>query len=182
MVAYRIVGIINNWFETKHKFIFISFAIYELVLFSFHMQCVFKQDWLNANWTHVSSSHTTDWILSKPSVVFTHDWILTEPTLPALSCPLYHKGQQLYECTCMAMSSRNLYKCKQVVYCVFCFRLSIQSCCCMFICLSVILYCTLLLLVYFIFFILMLLLYFCLLINHVNRPIIFIFGALVYYF
>ena len=30
-----IVRIINNWFETKHKFIFILFAIYELIFLTF---------------------------------------------------------------------------------------------------------------------------------------------------
>ena len=50
-------------------------------LFSFYMQRVFIQAWLNSFWFWVSSSHTTD-------------WIPTEPKLPALCCLLYHKGQE----------------------------------------------------------------------------------------
>ena len=126
-------------------------------------------------------SYKTDWILTQPSVFFTHDWILTEPSLPALSCLLYHKGQQSDECTCMRMCSLNAYKCKPAVYCVFCWRSSLLSC--LLICLSAILCCTLLLFVYFFvpyFFILTLLLYFCLLVNvnHVNKQIIFVFELL----
>ena len=128
--------------------------------YSFHMQLVY--------------SHKTDWILSEPSA-FTHltesylasshttDRILTESPLPALSCHLYHKAQQSDECTCMRMSSRYLYKRKEVVCCVLSLRSFLQSCCYLFIPLSPY------------FFTLTLLLYF-------NKPNIFVFGALVYHF
>ena len=132
--------------------------MFEPQLFSFHATCLhrrlteFLQNCVSlykANRilteSHVSSSHTTD-------------LILTESPLTALSCLLYHKCQQSDDFTCMRMSSRNIYKCKQVVYCVLCIclRSSLLSCCCLFICLYAILYCTLLLLIslscYFFFF------------------------------
>ena len=34
-MAHGIVQIINNWFKTKHTFIFILFAIYELIFWTF---------------------------------------------------------------------------------------------------------------------------------------------------
>ena len=34
-VAHGIVRTVNNWFETKHKFIFILYAIYELIFLMF---------------------------------------------------------------------------------------------------------------------------------------------------
>ena len=34
-MAPGIMRITNNWFETKHKFIFILFAIYELIFLTF---------------------------------------------------------------------------------------------------------------------------------------------------
>ena len=90
----------------------------------------------------------------------------------------------------MSLPSRNLYKCKQVacsivVICLFAYPLF--------------LYCTLLLPIYFFiplfycnvvvpcsllyyFFILMVLLDFCLFVDHVNKPIIFVFEAFVYDF
>ena len=78
------------------------------------------------------------------------------------------------ECTWRRVSlpSRNLYTYVNklfIVICVFYLR-----CPC-----SVVLDC---LLVYPLLFILMLLLYFCLFVDHVNKSIIFVFGAFVYYF
>ena len=64
------------------------------------------------------------------------DWILTGTPFPALFCLLYHKSKQSDEFTCMKMSLRNLHKCKQVVYCVFHLRLSLESCCCLLSCAS----------------------------------------------
>ena len=138
------------------------------------------------------SSYKTGWILSEFHVTSscTTNWFLTEPLLPAPSCLLYHKDQLSDECTCMRMASRNLYKFKQFIYCVFCLRWSLQSCYCLFICLSAILYCTLLLFVYlfaplffFFFFIYNdVIVIFCLSINHANKPIIFVFGTFVYNF
>ena len=96
----------------------------------------------------------------------------------ALPC-ISPKGQRTDECTCMRMSSRNLFKCKQVVYCVFCLRLSLQSCCCLFIWL----YAIFIYLGHLIFFILMLLLYYKhLFVNRVNKSIIFVLWAFVYHF
>ena len=120
---------------------------------------------------HVSSSHTTG-------------SILTEAPLAALSCLLYHKGQQSdeYENVYKCKISINVNKlfivyfvhvrlCRVVVTCLFVYPLFYTAlCCCLFI--SLFPY----------FFILMLLLYFCLFINHVNKPFIFVFEALVYYF
>ena len=86
--------------------------------------------------------------------------------------------------TCMRMASRNLYKCKQVVYGIFCLRSYLQCCCCLFI--SVIRYfytalgCFLFISLssyFFFFFVLMLLLYFCLFVN-----LVFVFGAFAYHF
>ena len=54
-----------------------------------------------------------------------------------------------------------------VVVCVFCLRLSLQSCCCLLICLSLFG---------------VLLLYFCLFVDQVNKCIVFVFGAFVYHF
>ena len=109
-------------------------------------------------------SHKTYWTFTELRVVCTHDWtsrvILTRDWLNSnwfpVACsvlPLISQDQESDECTCriMFLHSRNIYKCKQAVYCVFCLRLSLQSCCCLFIYLSVILYCTLLLFVYFFF-------------------------------
>ena len=47
--------------------------------------------------------------------------------------PFISQGGQQSEFTFMGMSSRNLYKCKQAVYCVFCLHTFLQSCCCLFI-------------------------------------------------
>ena len=113
--------------------------------YSIFTQRVFTQGWPNSFRTHVSCSRTTNHVSSS----HTTGCILTEPQLPVLSYFLHHKCQQSDECTCKRMSSRNINKCKQAVYCVFCLHSSLQSCFCLFICLSVILYCTLLLLVYF---------------------------------
>ena len=86
----------------------------------------------------------------------------------------------------MFLPSRNIYKCKQALKNCCCYLFAIffyiglcylffisfytALCCCLFI--SLFLY----------FFILTLLLYFCLLVNHINKQIIFVFGAFVYYF
>ena len=81
------------------------------------------------------------------------------------------------------MPSRNLYECKQVVYCVVWLRSFLQSCCCLFICVSatfILHFIVACLLLNVIFSILMLLLYFCLFIDHVNKSIIIVFG--VYHF
>ena len=85
------------------------------------------------------------------------------------------------------MSLRNLYKCKQAVYCVFCLCSSLHCCCCcLFSCLSCICYtslcCCLFMALSPYFFILTLLLHFCLFINHVNTPIIFVFAACSFFF
>ena len=89
--------------------------------YSLFTQRVFTQDWQNSNWITVACS-----------------------VLPFIS---YHKGQQSDACTCMRMSLRNLYKCKQIVYFVY-----VHLCRVVVACLFVyplFLYCTLLLLVYF---------------------------------
>ena len=95
------------------------------------------------------SLHKTDWILSEQRVftqdwpisywvslvVFTNDW-LNFNWITVVCSVLPFISQQSDECTCMRMSFQNLYKCKQVVYCVFCLCSSWQSCCCLFISLS----------------------------------------------
>ena len=79
----------------------------------------------------------------------------------------------------MSLPSRNLYKCKQIVY----FNKSVFY----LHCYPLFLYCTLLFFVYSSlpslspFFILMLLLYLCLSAAHVNRPIIIVFEAVFFY-
>ena len=79
----------------------------------------------------------------------------------------------------MSFPSRNLYQYKQVAC-------SVVVACYIYPLFFILYYCTLLLLVYFFmpfyFFILMLLLYFCLIVDLVNKPIIFVFGAFVYHF
>ena len=92
--------------------------------------------------SHATCLHTrlTEFFLNYVSSSQTTNLNLAEPQLPALSCLLYHKGHQSDERTCniMFLLSQNFYKCKQAVYCVFCLRLSLQNCCCLFICLSAI--------------------------------------------
>ena len=89
----------------------------------------------------------------------------------------YIAASQPNECTWRRMSlpSRNFYICKQVTCS------DVVSCLLVY---PLFLYCTLLLPVYFFipFFIPLLLLYFCLFSDHVNKPIIFVFGAFVYNF
>ena len=111
------------------------------------------------------------------------NWILFESPLLALACLLF--------CSLIRrISLRNLYKCKQA------------ACCCyLFMCLSGFLYCTLLLLVYFfspffytvvvlacillycrfIFYTDVVAIVICLFVNHINKSIIFVFGAFVYH-
>ena len=97
--------------------------IFEPQLFSFHATCL--------------HTRLTEFSLNRVSLHKT-DRIVTESPLPALSCLLYHKCQQSDDCNCMRMFLRNLYKCKQFVYCVYCLRSSLHSCCRLFICLSAI--------------------------------------------
>ena len=82
-----------------------------------------------------------------------------ESPLPTQSCLSYRRVRSLMNAFEGEIFSRNLYKCKQVAYSV------------------VVAYLLLYLL-----FILMCLLYFCILINYVNLPIIFVFGAFIYHF
>ena len=60
-----------------------------------------------------------------------------------VSCSVLHfisQGNKFNECCFIRMSAplRNLYKCRQVLYCYFCilFTLSLQCCCCLFTSLS----------------------------------------------
>ena len=127
-----------------------------------------SHNWLNSNWTS--------------RVVLTHDWLNSN----WIECRLYIRLNSKWTAIAcsvlpfnpwkiMFLPSRNLYKCKQAagIIVIACFY-------------PVFLYCTFLLVVYFLtsfyFFILILLLYFCLLINHVNKPIIFVFRAFVHHF
>ena len=86
-----------------------------------------------------------------------------------------------------SLPSRNLYKCKQSVYCYLCILFTFVLAKLLLPSLLVypFFYTALLLSsVYFFipFFILMLLLYFCLFVDYVDNPIIFVFGAFVYHF
>ena len=104
-----------------------------------------------------------------------------EPPLSALSCLLYHKGQQSEEWECLREISININKllivcfvyvrpCRVVVACLFVYPLFYTAlCCCLFLCPLIFLYwcCWYI---------------FCLFINHVNKPIIFVFGTFVYHF
>ena len=75
--------------------------------------------------SHATCLHTrlTEFFLNYVSSSQTTNLNLAEPQLPALSCLLYHKGHQSDERTCniMFLLSQNFYKCKQAVYCVFCY-------------------------------------------------------------
>ena len=68
-------------------------------------------DWIITE-SHMSSSHMTNWILNESHVLSSHTtkWILNQSPLPALSCLLYHTGQQSDECTSKRMSFGNIYK------------------------------------------------------------------------
>ena len=80
--------------------------------YSLYTQRLFTQGWLNYFWIAITYSVLSSISQGKQSEEFTWRW---------MSLPL-----------------RNLYKCKQTVYCYFCilFTLSLQYCCCMFTCLS----------------------------------------------
>ena len=160
------------------------------MLFSFLTQRVFIQDWLNSNWI--------------TRVVLTHDLLNFNCNTESCSVsPFISHDQQSDECTrrriCLPL--RNLYKCKQALYCVFCLRSSLKNCCC---------YLSAIFILHFVIGCLFLnsFLYFytalccCLFISlspyffyadvvviflfisckHVNKHIIFVFGAFVYYF
>ena len=116
-------------------------------------------------------------------------WIPTESPFPALACLLYPVISSLLnalegECFCFCELSINVNKLLALLllhvfirffYTALCYWLFISKS------LFIFLYCTLLLVVYLFvplfFLILTVLLYFCLLVNHVNKPLIF-----VYYF
>ena len=128
------------------------------------------------------------WILSKKLILlenkFNENFFASQKKEKLWKWQRWSQCKLSDECTWRRMSlpSRNFYKCKQVVYvivvCVFCLRFSLQSCCCLFTCLSPFLYCTVVvawLLLYLFFLILMLLLYFCLFIDYVNKSICFVF-------
>ena len=112
------------------------------------------------------------------SSLHTTDRILTESLNPALSCLFYPMISSLTNaleggCFCLRQL---FYKCKQaaglvVVACFYPF----------FFILHFVIGCLFFRPLIF-FFILTFLLYLCLLVNHVNKPIIFVFRALVYYF
>ena len=69
----------------------------------------------------------------------TQQTISSEMPLRALSCLFISQGKQTDECR-MFLPLRNVYKCKHdvsvIVFCVFCLRLPLQSCCCLFTSLS----------------------------------------------
>ena len=115
------------------------------------MQLVFTQEWRNSFWIFVACSVLQ---ASDEGDCLCH---LKENVFA------YVKSLQMYT-NCLH-------------YCCF----ALQSCCCLFTCLSPFFYTALLLLpVYF--FIPKLLLNFCLFVDHVNKPIIFVFGTFVYHF
>ena len=110
------------------------------------------------------------------------DWIFTDP-LSALNCILYRMVNSLKNALedkwlCL---TRNVYKCKHVVYMLFTFILvcfciavyiySCSFCFCIFVYLSISF-----------FYIGVLLVYFCLLVYHVNKFVVFVFVAFVYNF
>ena len=105
-----------------------------------------------------------------------------------MSCLVYCLVSRLMnafkgECLCLCETPININKLFIVMF-VFCLRCPCSVVVVRLLVDPLFLHCTLLLPVYFFirFFILMLLLYFCLFVNHVNKPIIFVFGALVYHF
>ena len=110
--------------------------------------------------------------------VFTQDWLNSFWTSASCSVlPFLSHGKQSNECTWRRMSlpSKHLYKCKQVACSVIVACLFVSP---FFVVLQFVVACLLLNL----FFILMLLPYFCLFVDHVNKSIIFAFGAFVYHF
>ena len=116
------------------------------------------------------------------------DWILSESPLLALSCLLYRMVSRLVnalggEYLCLRKISINVNKlfivifvfyllcpCSVVVACLLVYPIFLYT--------DVVVDCFLL----YSFFILMLLLYFCLFIDHVNKPIMFVFGAFLCHF
>ena len=82
------------------------------------------------------SSNKTDWILTESRVVFTHDWLNTNWITECVLCLAFYitRASSVMNALvwgCLREISIN-------VYYVFCFRSSLQSCCCFFICLSAI--------------------------------------------
>ena len=115
-------------------------------------------------------------IFSFPQRVFTRDWPNSFWTPVACSVlPFISHDKQSYECAWrrMFLPSRNLYKCKQAdgIVVIACFY--------PFFILHFVVGCLLFNSHLFLF--PLILLYFCLFINYVNKPIIFGFGAFVYY-
>ena len=146
----------------------------------------FKQILIEWNWNLFKVYNLTHWLHKQR--VFTQDWLNSFWIAVAFSfLPFTLHGKQSIECTWRRMSLplRNLYKCKQVacsvvVACLLVYPLFYtELCCCMFSFESPFFILMLLLLVYFFIpiFILMLLLYFCLYVDNLNKPIIFVFGA-----
>ena len=114
------------------------------------MQRVFTQDWLNSFTLfhlHINNYsldlynryfQTTIILFTCNVSSYKSDWIVFEIAIACSVLPFIWQSKQSNECTWCRISvpSRNLYKCKQVVYvivvCVFCYRLSLQRCCCLY--------------------------------------------------
>ena len=87
---------------------------------------------MNSFWT-TCRLHTRLNSNTTSRIVLTHDWLNSNwITVACYILPFISHDQQSDECTCrrMFLPSRNLYKCKQAVYCVFCLRSSLKNCCC----------------------------------------------------